>query len=143
MISRRDSFGLWDAGEGDEMGNGQRHRRTDDERRAAAAAQRRLHRRRGQGGLLDRSLGRRRPLQPARLEVGASEKESGTLSLSLSNPLMEYSWLYHPRDIPSSRLYWPLSAGTEFLHYKTSGYIIQPSGYISHFERCEREHLRA
>ncbi len=31
----------------------------------------------------------------------------------------------------------------EFLHYKTSGYIIQLSGYIGQFERCEREHLRA
>ena len=51
--------------------------------------------------------------------------------------------LYHPRDISSSRLYWPFSAGTEFLHYKTSWYIIQPSGYIGHFERCQREHLRA
>ena len=27
--------------------------------------------------------------------------------------------LYHPRDISSSRLYWPFSAGTEFLHNKT------------------------
>ena len=26
---------------------------------------------------------------------------------------------------------------------KPSGYIIQPSGYIGHFERCQREHLRA
>ena len=26
---------------------------------------------------------------------------------------------------------------------KPSGSIIQPSGYIGHFERCEREHLRA
>ena len=47
--------------------------------------------------------------------------------------------LYHPLDISSSRLYWPFSAGTEFFHYKTSGYIIQPFGYISHFESCERE----
>jgi len=30
-----------------------------------------------------------------------------------------------------------------FYTTKPSGYIIQPSGYISHFERCEREHLRA
>ena len=51
--------------------------------------------------------------------------------------------LYHPRDISSSRLYWPFSAGTEFLYYKTCGYIIQSSGYIGHFERDEREHLRA
>ena len=51
--------------------------------------------------------------------------------------------LYHPRDISSSRLYWPFSAGTEFFHDKTSGYIIQPSGYIGHFEMCEKEHLRA
>ena len=30
-----------------------------------------------------------------------------------------------------------------FYIIKPSGYIIQPSGYIGHFERCEREHLRA
>ena len=30
-----------------------------------------------------------------------------------------------------------------FYIIKPSGYIIQPSGYIGHFERCEKEHLRA
>ena len=35
---------------------------------------------------------------------------------------------YHPRDVSSSRLYWPFSAGTEFLHDNTYGYIIQPYG---------------
>ena len=54
--------------------------------------------------------------------------------------LYEYSRirLYHPRHISSSRLYWPFSAGTEFLHYKTSGCTIQLCGYIGHFERCDR-----
>ena len=33
--------------------------------------------------------------------------------------------------------------GPNFYILKPSGYIIQPSGYIGHFERCEREHLRA
>ena len=51
--------------------------------------------------------------------------------------------LHHPRDRSSSRLYWPSSVGTEFWSHKISGYIIQPSGYIGHFERCEREHWRA
>ena len=51
--------------------------------------------------------------------------------------------LHHPRDRSSSRLYWPSSVGTEFRSHKISGYIIQPSGYIGHFERCEREHWRA
>ena len=35
------------------------------------------------------------------------------------------------------------SANTEEPGYIIHGYIIQPSGYIGHFERCEREHLRA
>ena len=82
-------------------------------------------------------------LNPAYYGYGQSRSRSKTKQVSISWDFYIRIRLYHPRDITSSRLYWPLSAGTECLHYKTSGYIIQPSGYISHFERCEREHLRA
>ena len=43
-------------------------------------------------------------------------------------------------DVSSGRFYWPFGGRNRiFPLKKPSGYIIQPSGYVGHFERCERE----
>ena len=50
--------------------------------------------------------------------------------------------LYHPRIYNLAAYIGHFRPEPNFYIIKSSGYIIQPSGYIGHFERCEREHLR-
>ena len=51
--------------------------------------------------------------------------------------------LYHPRIHHPAAYIGHFRLEPNFYMIKPSGCIIQPSGYIGHFERCEREHLRA